>query len=1229
MKKWLLISTVGISSLLTLIVLSCFYLLATESGANFLVSQARKQLGESLTIGAVRGKVLDRLELDSVLFTSPATGTIQLDHFVLDWKSSELLRLNLHIVELSATALSYTASTQKKEAFPPSETPLVLPELKLPLSIEIDKLDIRGFSFLAAPHSSPLLVDSCLLRLSWDDNGITIQQLQLLSAQGSLAISGSLDPRGSYPMDFSSSLISNHPELPNITMRGEYGGDIKTLLIKENLTGDMEADLQVSLQDVLSDLGWILDLHIKQLQPALFVPELPGILTGKLSGKGSLHNASATGDLHIRSTEDAISNWDAAFDIRSNLDELTLQIKQLLLEHPDSSTRLELSGAASLDKELDLNMHWADIQWPLTGNADYASSTGSLSIKGTVDDYHLQLTDCDFSGNMLPSGQLVLHTDGSSTAATNINLTASLLGGETSLKGQVQWSPVLQWQVTSTAKDMNPGVKYKQWPGKLHWQLASSGSLPEKGLSTELDIVSFGGILREHPLSGTGRISIKEDDILIDALRLSSAASTLKADGSLGDTSNLQWNLSINDLSDLLPDSSGQLQAEGMVQGLMQSPRLDMQLQASSVRFQELTLEELTSDVKLDLSWQEPFSISLNGTALQSGENFIPTVQLQAAGSREEHTIQFMAEHKLATLSLGLEGGYTDERWLGVLSQLAIRSSDMGNWQLQRPAALQLSASAATLQDMCLTREDSKLCVAGSWDAETSDSNGDIAITSVPLQWLTPWLPDPIDTIDGLFSATATIAKKENIQAKINGRITPGSISYTTDQHCEKLLHQGIQFDLQIVENALDASLAMAIDSNSIKASVNSPDISPILSNKDVQIAGKIKVDAKKFDLVEALVPAVQKLDAAIDINLTISGSLHDPKMDGSGSIKIPYVLIPPAGLELKNSILDLQSNNTDLSLMGKLNSPDGSLDLNGKVSLDSAQNFPLELEIKSDNFRLLNLPEMRIFLSSDLLLKRTPELTTLSGELNVPRAEVLLRELPKGSQSISPDVIILQKANEEEGENISPVKMDIKVILGRDVHFAGLGVNAFINGQLSILSEPGEQMLGSGSFSIEQGSFRAYGQDLDIETGIISFPGGPLSQPGINLRATRTIGDVIAGVSALGPAKNPRITTFSNPPMPEGDIISYLLTGSAPNDSGKGTKVSIGRQINNKLSVSMGTDVKTGDSKFITRYRLTRNIHVQTTTAGTGNAADIFYSVELGGEDDVQDRDFNDHPQK
>lgn len=1218
MRKWLIILSSGITAFLVLLILSCYYLLSTQSGAIFLASQAQKQLGGTLVIGEIRGKILDRLELDDILFSSPDTGEIRLKHLILDWKSSDLLHLNFHILKLSASGVSYAPPKQEeKKKKPKSNVPIILPDLVLPITVEIDKLAITDFSIISKTNQSSLLLHSAILSLYWDTTGISLQQLTLQAKDGTLSLRGDLKPQGSYPIHLTSSLSSKGPDLPNLEVRGSYSGDINTLDIRQNITGDALATLHLNLKDLLGELGWNVNLAIEQLRPALLAPDIPGLLKGKIAAKGSLHDASATADLQIRAIKFPLYNWDAVLDLDANLDTLALDIKKLILRRPDTSTRVELSGLAALNETSDLSLHWTDIQWPLTGPAQYASSAGTLKLSGRVDNYSLELQKGYFSGSMLPAGQLGIISHGNRKGASNLTIQADLLNGSTTLQGNIQWAPFFKWQLISTAMDINPGEKYARWPGRLQWNIKSRGSLAEEQFNAEIEIDSLKGSLRDLPLAGTGKIMMKDKNILMDSVTLSSADSVFTADGTLGDASNLDWTLNISNFSDLLPGGSGTLHAGGSVRGMMQKPHLKLQLLASNVGFQDLALQKLTTEANLDFR-QDAFSVKLQGTGLHSGQNLIPNIELLGNGSRESHAIKIRVEHELAALSMDFTGNYGKDSWQGMVDRIDIRSKEIGNWQLQQAAALQASSKGASLQELCLKRANSDLCLAGSWDAKSSSSAGAVSISDLPLQWLAPWFPESVDELGGLFSAKATARMHDTLQANLTAVITPGIIKYSAVQRSGSVPHQGMQLDLQILKNALDANISLAIDSNSVQAFFHSPDILPLATSGNAALNGNIRVNAGKFDLVEILVPAVQNLDAAINIDLGISGTLQNPMVNGTGIVTIPNIFIPPAGLELKNSSIDLQCKNTELRLKGKLNSPQGSMDLNGMVTLDSSQNFPLQLSLKSDNFPLINLPEMRISLSSDLLLKRDGKVTSLLGEVTIPRAEVLLRQLPAGSQSVSPDVVIIQDVKEKK-EATAPVHMDIQATLGRDVHFSGFGLNAFINGQLNILSEPGEQMMGSGSFSIDQGSFRAYGQDLDIETGIISFPGGPITQPGINLRATRTIGDVVAGIYAIGPARKPRITTFSKPPMPESQIISYLLTGSAPGESGKGAKLSIGRQINNKLSVSMGTDVKTGDSEFVTRYRLNRNIHIQTTTGGKGNAADIFYTVELGGEKQEQ----------
>ncbi|MBL4901680.1 MAG: translocation/assembly module TamB domain-containing protein [Desulfocapsa sp.] len=1214
MKKTLIYIAMAFLSLLLLIISGSFYLLGTESGAQFSIAQTEKLLNGSLHIGSTKGKVLDRLELSDILFKNSA-GITKIGHLVLDWKTTDLFNLHLNILEFTADDLSYTVFPQENAPAPQKEDPLTLPELNLPVKITLEKLTLNNFLFYSSPDTDAIAVHKAELNLSWNTNGINIQKLSIRLDEADLQAVGKLNPVGNYPFQLTTAIKTLTPALPSLVIDGIYSGDLQTIKVQQKISGDITAQLDMTTHQILNELTWKGDMEITELRPATFSPGTPGIVSGSLASNGNLQQAEVTSNLHIRDKKSAEFNWDADLVMQANLESLLFDIRKLTLKHAETNAHVKLTGTASTEQNLDLLLNWQDLQWPVKGDADYESSKGEAILKGTPDTFHLLLTAA-IAGSQIPEGTIRLNTDGNTKSVENLLLTLDLLDGTAELQGDVQWSPVVKWDLSTEAKHINPGKHYPDWPGKLNWLIHTDGSIAENGATGNATIESLTGNVRELPISGTGKLVMQPGEFHIHNLQLKSGSAVITAQGNLGEKSNLQWKIDVTDVSDLIPGAEGQLKATGSVQEKMTMPLVTLNCSGSSISYSDLNLEQIDADVTLDLSWNTPFSLDLEAANLQSGETLIKTIAAKGAGTREKHTFHLKASHDMADIILNLNGGYMEEEWQGFLDTFDIISTDFGTWQLRdkKPSTLKATASSATLDTLCLSRENSFLCLKGSWNKESNTSKGDVQINEIPLTWFAPWFPETLEELTGLFSAKATATMQETLKADVAAEITPGNIKYITEKKTGTLPHEGMKLDLKIVDETLDADFLLSVDSNIFSGKIQSPDLLQKDIGSKAKLYGEIFVDAKKFDLVEALIPDVTDLDGIIDLDFKILGTIAEPDISGKGQVNIAHMLIPLAGLDLTGTTLNILADNQEVTVKGKLISPEGDMVLDGTVSLDSAKKFPARFTLKADNFRLIHLPEIEVFFSSDILFEKKDGLMNLTGEATIPKADILLRELPPGSQSVSPDMIIVQEQTEEEPK--SPFRMLLKITLGDNVHFAGFGLNAFVDGQLTILSEPEEQIMGSGAFHIKQGSFRAYGQDLDIETGVISFPGGPLSQPGINLRATRTVGDVVAGIYAIGPARKPRLTTFSNPPMSESHVISYLLTGSSPADEEKGAKLSVGRQINSKLSVSVGTDVKTGDSEFITRYRLSRKIHVQTTTGSNSNAADIFYTIELENDD-------------
>jgi translocation and assembly module TamB len=76
-----------------------------------------------------------------------------------------------------------------------------------------------------------------------------------------------------------------------------------------------------------------------------------------------------------------------------------------------------------------------------------------------------------------------------------------------------------------------------------------------------------------------------------------------------------------------------------------------------------------------------------------------------------------------------------------------------------------------------------------------------------------------------------------------------------------------------------------------------------------------------------------------------------------------------------------------------------------------------------------------------------------------------------------------------------------------------------------------------------DAGRYRAWGQMLDVETGLIRF-NGPYNNPALDILALRPNISVRAGVQVTGSALSPRVRLYSDPEMPDAEKLSWVVLG-------------------------------------------------------------------------------------
>lgn len=340
------------------------------------------------------------------------------------------------------------------------------------------------------------------------------------------------------------------------------------------------------------------------------------------------------------------------------------------------------------------------------------------------------------------------------------------------------------------------------------------------------------------------------------------------------------------------------------------------------------------------------------------------------------------------------------------------------------------------------------------------------------------------------------------------------------------------------------------------------------------------------------------------------------------------------------------------LDVSGSLRSGPGRLTFDGRAALGAAGKPMARLHLRGDRVQAMNTRDAQFLASPDLRLALDGNRLNVVGQVTIPEGEIEVgQEDRRGVVRPSEDVTFSKSDTLDTGP--LEVHSSVRVILGKNVVVRGFGLEVKPTGSVLAVEEPGLPMLGTGQLEIEAGTYTIYGQALDVEQGTLIFGGGPITNPAVRARASRTAPDgVVAGFVVRGTVTRPDVRVFSEPPMGDSEALSYILFGKpiergylsegqmastlattlgagtnllaqgAASELGieeaqiqvgnsiEETSVRLGTKISPRLYVSYGMDVFDAQSSIQLRYILNRVFTIEAETSNQ-NRVDILYSIE------------------
>ena len=1205
----------GLLVLIITLLLILWLLLATQRGTQIVINMAERFAPGELQVDYQGGSLAGTLTLDRVQYTH-ANIDLEVVDLTLAWHPSQLLKRTLYVEELSFNGLNAVITPAEPTPEPEPNTDFSLPDIDLPLDVVIQSMQLRDLNLTIAETSQ--YIERIELRAHSQGSVQRIEHLLLRSDIAAVTLHGEVETQGSYQLDLSADAQLNLPDLQAIQLNATAHGNLDTLNVAITSAGLADAQVQASLANVtdLSRLHWDAALELDAVRHPS-VTALTNSVNIALHSTGNIDTFALVLDAAIDSVEQGLVELSSEVHWR----DLQLDIEHLYVTSEDLDSRFDVVGFARFGELLEIDIQgeaealgFTHNQFSLTANGDQQG----------IDTFTLEL-------DLPQAGALVT--------------------------GSFAWAPYLSWDVQTSINRLDFYEISDVLNGGATVEIVSHGTFDEQ-LNVYARIDEMRGSLLGNPLFGQGQVQIDGGSYTARDLNLRWGDAQLHADGNYSSQGiDLEFILSVPDAATLLAGAQGSLHARGDVSGNEHAPQLNISVSAEALQWQQYQLDTLVAAFTIDGTFAHLPTGELNASGINIDTQSIEQLNVRMRQDRQHHIEADVDYGDLeARLALAGDWNYDELSWQGQLQRLQLRYPEISRWNLAQPANLLVSPRQAQLSDFCLAiaTQASEICAQAEWQQQNQHATLNLVAERIPYQMFEPWIPDDILLL-GEFSLHVDVLQQQDTLS-VDSRLEIADTSVRVPaQELRVDFNDGEVIRLQGDQQQLDMHLRLL--SEQLEGGIEShASVFSVLEDSR-RVEGEFGIDVRSFVLLSVLVPDVQDVSGHLSGRIDFAGEVDELLISGGLELRDGHAQIPATGLELRNLNLALMAPTTNeepFTLAGDVDAGDGQLHIEGAYYLRDQRAL---LSIEGAAFPALNTRDLQVTIAPDLQIEYTPELLRLRGAVSVPSARITPPDF-ESVDSISNDTVIVGGEGTPYDQSLStlPIDMDVTVNLGDDVQISAYGFEGRLEGGLRIIEQTGQETTAVGNIDVASGAYEIYGQALNIERGRLIFTGGPVANPGLDLRVERNIDNqsVTVGARVGGTLENPTFNLFSTPNMQDSAILSYLIFGRGPGEGNSGeqnmlaratlalgmsggnrlgerlsdtlgvdeisldsgdtfesTALFIGKQISSRLYIKYGVGLVEPVSTFFIQYRLTDNLNFESHTGNEHSGADFFYIIE------------------
>jgi translocation and assembly module TamB len=1220
-------------------VIGLLFYAASESGLPHVLQRIERLTDGRLQVSGASGSLLSTFRAQELRWTGTTTAIVARDVLVT-WSPRELLRRRLQVDTLGARQITLAFASGASAGA--SSGPALPTNLGLPLTVNIDHASVTTLDWSAGARRGTITG----LAFSYQGNATEHRFSSLLlgftqghvagevtmGASAPFATTGRFDFTGSDPLD-------------GVVLATTLAGPLAALELDAKGRADT-ADLTATalLTPFAATPLERLRLDAQNVNLARFVATLPDTsflvraevhpVAAGFGGTLEISNASPgsfdSKRLPVTNLTTAFVQTADSFDLKDLNATLagggraTGNGRVALAADHASTWSLTLA-------DVDLRALYGElVPTRIAGRVDASIDRNTQRIAGTLTDRGRALT-LDF-GARVANGVLELQRAQLRTAA------GTLTGN-----GRIAFDGARAFALTATAARFNPAQLGRFPAGSLDGDLRVSGVLaPAWTANVDLTLAPSSK-LAGLPARAKAHATVSARAVASAAVDASLGSAELQLNGSVGRLDDsLHYKLAVPDLAAvavLLPATlprplKGALHAEGALTtgaGGIWNAGAVMHAHAENLEAGEYSVHAARIEGSIAAAhgdanvhhWSER-SVALDATFDSiGGPVAIRTLSGQLKGTLAEHTLALDVAEAHDSLALNASGGLVEaghilagrdtkvpqgagrdrdpavgaEHASAAVSGLAWRGSltrlDTAGalaLHLAAPATVEASSHHFHIAGAALTLDKGRIDIEQFTlaDGRVTTAGHIAAVPLLSLTTLAGFTTPIVSTVK--LGGAWSIAAAPHLNGTFSLHREDGDL-FATDEENPNASDYSLGISTLAIDGSFhDDALELSGRFESKRAGVSTLALSVAAGSKPGQLAtnAPLKValhaDLASLAAVQPWLGTTAVIDGRALVDVAATGTLATPLWSGTLAADGLRLNSPQWGLQwidgrVRATLLDNAIRLDEFSVTGG----EGHLTATGTLARSTAQLDGAVIHWKAEHFRLFNRPDRRLVVNGEGTAAARTGRLSLVGSVRVEDGHVAFEPPPR---LLGDDVVIKGRPPAAPGDDrlrATATILDLDVDLGRKLSFEAEGLETRLEGKVRVTTGTDGLLYGKGTIRAVEGTYYAFGQRLSIERGQLLF-NGLLNNPALDVVAMRRNLAVEAGVEVTGTVRVPRIQLTSNPPMSDGEKLSWLITGQAPGSSGGSDAAALaaasamllgngGRPISSQVAQRFGLD--------------------------------------------------------